>query len=939
MKSSKVKPKIETKRNVKSKSRFVSIEEPNAKFKNEVFQKLWERNNASKEKLNTIEYNDNNLSKKYHYSPRSNSNYNNHTTKNSKRKNLKKMYQELSKSKKNIQIINNDKNDSSNAIKSKVMRVPYNLRKYKDYPNLIGGVLHQVNYYNINNNNNYNDYIRYKPIDDIFNEQSSILSTKKVVENNNNSPNMSFNSDLKQDLKSDHHILNQNMPKNNSNNENINNIKKIKVEEENDNDNNNDNIYNNYNVESEMRVNPDSIKTRKSGTLEKNGKLISPIISAVGSNEIKIKKDNHDKNNYIQDIIGGINGNKLDNINEDDNDNNKVNKDKDKSNNSIVKKKKRSKNLTPKHFNVVEKDEKKLKERLSIVNNNNFTIYNNNRSNNNNKSNYKKLKKTPINTFSIHNYKDKNKDEEIKKNNFDNLELIRCNTIKYINNKINKKKDNKRDEIDDGKLKLKFKDEDEVLDYIKKKLNEEKELEYNKNRIKYNYFILMKKFHGKILYEIGLENNIESINNILHNENVEIEHEPVVFIKRKELEQLKNNPSFNNNKIINNDENKQLKKEIEKINKENEKMNKEYDKLSKENEKLKKKMDLINKNLEEKNSNLINEYNKLIDEIEKLKEYNKEIEDELKNKKNIIDEYEDKIKEYENKLKEDNNKLKDKSDKPKDYDKLVEDNNRLLMEREKFTKYIYELQEYDEKVINEYHKVKNELENEKKKNMNNNNNNNDKKNNNNKYEIDYLSEEFIIEKKNGIDEEIQTEEIKDEPYKNNNIKKYTLNPKNKNSGTIYKHTKVEDSKPTYYTKNDEDKKKNERIYDKYNEVEVNRNNEKDNIIDDNETIEDNNNKKKNKVSFGVKNDSNDIDEQYKREESMSRAMRRINNRRKLDKMNEDKNKFRKSKKITGMAEKLQDKLKNDDRKLFVDLEYEKNRAEEEEEEEEEYYDN
>ena len=220
----------------------------------------------------------------------------------------------------------------------------------------------------------------------------------------------------------------------------------------------------------------------------------------------------------------------------------------------------------------------------------------------------------------------------------------------------------------------------------------------------------------------------------------------------------------------------------------------------------------------------------------------------------------------------------------------------------------------------------------------NNNNNNDKKNNNDKYEIDYLSEEFIVEKKNGIDEEIQTEEIKDEPYKNNNIKKYTLNQKNKNSGTIYKHTKVEDSKPTYYTKNDEDKKKNERVYDKYNEVEVNRNNEKDNIIDDNETIEDNN-KKKNKVSFGVKNDSNDIDEQYKREESMSRAMRRINNRRKLDKMNEDKNKFRKSKKITGMAEKLQDKLKDDDRKLFVDLEYEKNRAEEEEQEEEEYYDN
>ena len=49
-------------------------------------------------------------------------------------------------------------------------------------------------------------------------------------------------------------------------------------------------------------------------------------------------------------------------------------------------------------------------------------------------------------------------------------------------------------------------------------------MEYNNDKVKYNYFILTKKFHGKILYEIGLQNNIDYINSILEKENVEIEH-------------------------------------------------------------------------------------------------------------------------------------------------------------------------------------------------------------------------------------------------------------------------------------------------------------------------------------------------------------------------------------------------------------------------------
>ena len=43
------------------------------------------------------------------------------------------------------------------------------------------------------NNTNYNEYIRYKPITDIFNDQSNI-PTRKITIENTNSLNISFNS-------------------------------------------------------------------------------------------------------------------------------------------------------------------------------------------------------------------------------------------------------------------------------------------------------------------------------------------------------------------------------------------------------------------------------------------------------------------------------------------------------------------------------------------------------------------------------------------------------------------------------------------------------------------------------------------------------------------------------------------------------------------------
>ena len=71
-------------------------------------------------------------------------------------------------------------------------------------------------------------------------------------------------------------------------------------------------------------------------------------------------------------------------------------------------------------------------------------------------------------------------------------------------------------------------------------------MEYNNNKMKYNYFKLTKQFHGKLLYEIGLENNLNKINEILDKENVEIEHETIMFICKKNLNKYtKNNITDN----------------------------------------------------------------------------------------------------------------------------------------------------------------------------------------------------------------------------------------------------------------------------------------------------------------------------------------------------------------------------------------------------------
>ena len=390
-------------------------------------------------------------------------------------------FENLSRKKEILLKINTEKYDKESfpynkAIK-KINKDKVN-RKYRDYPNLIKGVLGQAVYNNISNNTNYNEYIRYKPIGDFFKEQSDI-PTRKIT-NNSNSLNISFNS--KSDL-----------------------IKKEKEK------NDINNINNTYNIENELKVNADSIKSKNNDTLFKSGKRISPILSDYNN----INKNKEIVSEYINSI---------------------------KSNDKIDRNNKYENKKMNEEFNNVEiklRNNSFIKEKIEIE---------------------------KINSFNIKN--------------------------KISNNIV-------------------FQNDEEIWKYLKEKMSEEKEKEYNENNLRYNYFTLIKKFQGKILYEIGLENDINKINSILEKENVRIENEPVLFVTKRSYNKLKKEDISD--------------KEI------NVKINEIY----KENELLKNNINIMKEEISSLND-IIKSLN------EKIKIYEKEI----NSKDNIINKYQKEINEF-----------------------------------------------------------------------------------------------------------------------------------------------------------------------------------------------------------------------------------------------------------------------------------------------------
>ena len=638
------------------------------------------------------------------------------------KKEKEKYFDALSKKKEILLKINPDKNDKEsypyNIITKKINKNKENIKKLKDYPNNIKGVLGQALYNNQMNNTNYNEFIRYKPINDIFNEQSNIPTRKITIENNNTSLNISFNS--KSDL-----------------------MKKEKEKSE-----NNDNLYNNYNIENELKVNADSIKSRKNETLIKSGKSISPI------------------------------------------------ENKKEINNELV----------SDYFNVksIDKNDKKNKNENIIMN-------------------------KEFNTIEI-----------IPKKNNVKKELIQIEKVENINIILNKKKDENN---------YIFKNEEEIWKFIKNKMSKEKEEEYNNNKLKYNYFTLVKKFQGKILYEIGLENNIEEINNILEKENVKVENEFVKLVTKKSLDK------------INNDNNSDDEIKILKI---------KNEEIIKENETLKNNISLMKETIK-----------KLEEKINSLNEKLSSCENELISKQIIINQNEKEINELNIQIEKNKEEINEKSNQ-------IKENNKI---QNTFKNNI--------KIINnEYFDIINISKNKIKENK-----------------IIYLIETFSHEYKNIPLEKEEKKEIEIDKEINDIIKIDKKEEKKKEikiekeMDNINELEKKEEKKEIIITNNMKDKIN---IFNNKEEKEIKK---EENIP--------------NKIFLLNKEKEETKEEKMKREERMNKALQRIKKRRKLD---EEKDKVKKSEKLKRLSKQLETQLqKGEGKKLYVDLEYEKELEEEKEE--------
>ena len=151
--------------------------------------------------------------------------------------------------------------------------------------------------------------------------------------------------------------------------------------------------------------------------------------------------------------------------------------------------------------------------------------------------------------------------------------------------------------------------------FINDKFNKQKN--YNiKNKLNYTGYILSKKYKGKILFEIKIDDDINKINKILKEENIKIGNKSIEFISLNEKENIE----ALKKRIIN------LESEIEKIKQENDALNKK-DFL---------KNQLIKK-LDKEKENLIEENNQFMNDIKKLNELNEDLNTKLKeiNSKNI----------------------------------------------------------------------------------------------------------------------------------------------------------------------------------------------------------------------------------------------------------------------------------------------------------------
>ena len=351
-----------------------------------------------------------------------------------------------------------------------------------------------------------------------------------------------------------------------------------------------------------------------------NNQITTPNFSDIGKTPkrpIQINKKFKTYNNNINNRTNDQN----ENISNSNN-----NKSRNEDNNYLILVKKRPKNDIPVPLTGLKKknsSSNSLNQNINKVLNNDYEICNN-----------EKINFTNNDTEKIND----NINNEYNENNEDN----------------NHESKNNENKIKNNRNKFIFDDENDIIDYIFNKFEEErKKKNYFNRKLRFSGFVLSKRLKGRNLCDIRIEDNIDKINQQLKDEKILINNKEVEFIYKEDLNKNENNK--NNSDISNelNEENKKLKLEIEKLNKKDMVKNELITKLDNEKqnyineiEKLKNEISELtttnSKLMEEKNSmNNVNNLNNLIS-IDKSKEIKNSFEIENNIQFDIIDLNQDK---------------------------------------------------------------------------------------------------------------------------------------------------------------------------------------------------------------------------------------------------------------------------------------------------------
>ena len=254
----------------------------------------------------------------------------------------------------------------------------------------------------------------------------------------------------------------------------------------------------------------------------------------------------------------------------------------------------------------------------------NIDINNSNSIKNNNEDNKKIDKKKTKNDIPIpsNSVKRRNSASSINKKNNNNLEIT-------INDQVNYYPEEKYlGNIKNDKNKFIFDNENEIIDYIYNKFEEErKKKSYFNKKLRFTGFVLSKKYKGKNLYDIRIEDDIDKINQQLKDEQIFINDKKVEF---RFIDDDNNNKQNNNNDISNENDNENNNKINNELLEENKLLKLE---IEKNNKKDIVKNELITK-LDNEKQKYIQEIEQLRDEIKDLKKMNNQLTINKDNNKN-----------------------------------------------------------------------------------------------------------------------------------------------------------------------------------------------------------------------------------------------------------------------------------------------------------------